>query len=1242
MDRQNAGTGALLLALLGTLIFTTVKPNPESTNASTSSRAALTQASVKHDFPQHTGIDIIMDFLDADPDQTVLKLPWSATEPWPARDWPEGDQRKGFTISYVIATLPDPSKASLSALFDARIEAIQRAAGQEDYVLDSVDFPWSYPESGSASGSKLAEEVDFKSEQETDWSTGLKSKEATPPGYIAITPRAPSQYPGLLLFRWNGKGRDAEQPPPKLLLVYLVGETLTTGINKTQMRMALDEVAWLSGWTQKGPPPAYLPASDDAKLKILGPSFSGSVDSLKFAIQSWLDSRDFVPPVPNIRDPFWDLVNPLFELKDVTIRIVSGTTTAVSGIDFQGLDVPWPFIRASFSSTMAPLSTDVMTSALETVFSKADGHKALLAEMGTVYGAKFQSESQPGDRYIVVRFPLHIATLRTATGNSAEPDISRSLRFTPANIPFPHGESEAGNIAKPYSARTAIYDDLSLSWTLEELKREKVKYIGIVATDIADRIYLVRRIRETMPDAQIVLTSNDLLYLHSDFLPDTYGSLILSTYPLLGTNQLWTYPFQGGTTPDYFENDGEEGVFNAALALLGDFRDMDDYSPPLQKTPGPPGVWISIVGKNGIWPLRYVPRETAEKSMVDADALDASNQRKGLVGQGIRNVDLAAIFTPFRFSLTFYILMILSGVFGLLLIASRSSGRRGAKWVPDWFAARFGRAIFPTFENQVGWNAAGFAVWLGIIVFSFWMIAAIPSLNSSPTNGIFQFSPPWFTTALFGFFVTPVVLTMAIIAALTKAADQQGERERIVRVCLAGVAITVLSLSTGFYRSVLDQDHVDAVLLFLRATSLRSGVSPLAPILYVGIAALVLTLCSLNRLARAQIHRISPPSGQELANLGVRQPARRALFLDLDADSFHGISTIESKIARSINQSFFSIEPQYWVVPALVAIIFAGSLLHTSWTSGSIDGQWFLFLFVTASAAIYFGLTASLVRMYLIWSATKHLLRRLYSHPSRLAYERFRARGILPGIGSAAGPVGFAVWDAEGTWTNIEFGIQVARKVLRPLGNYGSLPSDVGEAERHLRRAKQSDAYGLRERAVRERFCVEGWLGIITRSILTFSEPLWRSEPTQLGVSDEDMRQEAELMLASRVLDLVRHILPHLTNLAMTTAAGMILMLMAISSYAFPSETFLLWFSWATVLSAVGVMLYVFGSVNRDRIMSLLAGTTPGMLTFNANFVFQLLIYGAVPILAVLGVQFPGHMGQAVGWLSKIGGPHGS
>src|SRR5437870_3302692 len=101
MDRQKAGLGAILVAFLGAVFLASasqVGPRSATETAPAALRGPFARAVAKHAFPEHTGIDLITDFLDADADQTVLKLPWSSKEPWPTGNstWPKEDLRGSY------------------------------------------------------------------------------------------------------------------------------------------------------------------------------------------------------------------------------------------------------------------------------------------------------------------------------------------------------------------------------------------------------------------------------------------------------------------------------------------------------------------------------------------------------------------------------------------------------------------------------------------------------------------------------------------------------------------------------------------------------------------------------------------------------------------------------------------------------------------------------------------------------------------------------------------------------------------------------------------------------------------------------------------------------------------------------------------------------------------------------------------------------------------------------------------
>jgi hypothetical protein len=77
------------------------------------------------------------------------------------------------------------------------------------------------------------------------------------------------------------------------------------------------------------------------------------------------------------------------------------------------------------------------------------------------------------------------------------------------------------------------------------------------------------------------------------------------------------------------------------------------------------------------------------------------------------------------------------------------------------------------------------------------------------------------------------------------------------------------------------------------------------------------------------------------------------------------------------------------------------------------------------------------------------------------------------------------------------------------------------------------------------------------------------------------------------------------------------------------------------LLAVVGVMILVFVQINRDRVISMLSGTTPGEFNWNGAFVWQLVAFGVIPILTLLGAQFPYTLQRIFSWLgSAVSGQH--
>ena len=109
--------------------------------------------------------------------------------------------------------MPDPVSSRLPYFFDGFAESLESAAEASGYTLDRFALPW-------------LEKGDSGHDNTPSWHQTL---------YETV--------PGLILFR--------DPQDRKLLLLFLVGETPTTGIHKQAMFSALEQMAQFYPWDPK-------------------------------------------------------------------------------------------------------------------------------------------------------------------------------------------------------------------------------------------------------------------------------------------------------------------------------------------------------------------------------------------------------------------------------------------------------------------------------------------------------------------------------------------------------------------------------------------------------------------------------------------------------------------------------------------------------------------------------------------------------------------------------------------------------------------------------------------------------------------------------------------------------------------------------------------------------------------------------------------------------------------------------
>lgn len=435
----------------------------------------------------------------------------------------------------LIATIPDPAKTHLALTFDRQLEAIMLAAQDSGYLFHKDWLPWRI----EAEPENTDPEIRKKSESEK---------------------HDREMLPGLLLFRKPIPNTRL----PETLAIFLVGETPTAGIDRHQFYRASCYVN-------------HLQKNEFRGLRILGPTFSGSFESLDAALQESCEKPD-------------------------TVEVRTGTATDLDS---------WVDFHQKYSRFRSTIHDDRSTYALLRGKLPKTDRVAFLTEDSTAYGQqkiylpKERSERYPNDAQFF--YPREISRLRNAYQH--DPTLAASqknadIAAVRRQLQLPLGDSQIGRDTVPQfsSEHTPITQETELLQIAESLKRGKFHTVAISGTNVLDILFLSRFLREYCPDPRIIVLGSDLLFVHGTDSLDYTGILVASTYPQFNPLDLWINDSPLPLRP--FASDTAEGVYNAGLAFLHKNPvPLRDYSLTGYAYPHQPPVWISVVGTGSFWPV---------------------------------------------------------------------------------------------------------------------------------------------------------------------------------------------------------------------------------------------------------------------------------------------------------------------------------------------------------------------------------------------------------------------------------------------------------------------------------------------------------------------------------------------------------------------------------------------------------------------------------------------------------------
>ena len=1153
----------------------------------------------------------------------------------------------GFQPTFVIATVPDPLHTHFSLLFDRFIESIQQGAQDEGYEYDSSWLPWETEEPALALLVDQDEADDRKTKRE--------------------------DQPGILLFR-NSK-EDTDTPPTpytpykKALIVFVVGEEPTRGIHRKQFKNAVAWIKALQGHGTKG-----------SRVAILGPTFSGSLPSL-----GELLSAD-------------KLVSGLNGGAGLAIYTGSATSreggrqfAQTTGVDFRSFlqDDETVLDRFCWWVGRQPDGTLNVRNV------------AILSEDETAYGNIVAKDDNRRDVSICseatnIYYPRDISTLRAAyqsqsmfsTATAQQNQDSTQRKSLPTDLADPGGEQH--DTVRTYAGnQTPLSQEAQLLGIVEALRAHHAQYVVLRSSNTLDPLFLANFLRRDYPEARVVIDNSDLLFQRGQDAMALSGVMTLSTYPLFSWARDWTaLPRYDVHSHRVFPENSTEGTYIASRLLLQSlarasgetpplnckfsdeglsgkdkvfvpplwcraiskqaFAPLPDYSPPYWTESQPcdpdspgwrcrPPVWLSVITRNGTWPLAVLNDHTLPAHPGDQDW--AENAAIDMQPQGL--IDAAHRWPPIPRSMkVLFVALCGFAVFHALCCRFASFTAKPAF-----------RAHFATAGRRH----------TGLVLISSYLIAQMALLTGWGC-GLFSAvpSPPTNTVAVWNVVVLVcVVAGIGMVANIIVTRRLNGYARRMVTSSAwrIGFSLVLCGLLVGAFFRTWIQPLEGAFLLasrafvYWRSMHLTSGVSPIVPFLSMTMGLYMWFWYALHGLALFGPDR---PCLPPISTLGIKVPGAKD-ELKLTMFSQENAAKPAERIAT----------PLAWDNVKLMLALFAGFALLVACLVNDVPVR---SLGARKYALIYcfwldFYFSLILVEAWQIWrtwSSTRQLLVFL----DRLAMRR--TLGALHGFSWGS------VWKMSGNVLDVRYKLlsrqlECLNHLHRSLSLF-TVPGDSAEhaafagvdvcrtsveatqgaglrfAEWYSKNYNDPRAAGLQGFEAFQKQVAKTTGVVLTELLIPASRVEKRSliqvdpddkcdDDRRLGPapSRNELIRNAEELVCLTYLGYAQNLLGRIRTIVLGGVYLFVAATFAVSSYPFDPRPLLS----GVLLSLFGafgaVVVFVYADMHRDATLSHVTNTNPGEL--GSEFWFKVVGYGAAPVLGLITQLFPEWSGFLFSWL---------
>ena len=1053
----------------------------------------------------------------------------------------------GFESAYgtkprpAIALVADPVDSGLAYYFDATLEGMEAAFGDastgEGWVRDRFYLPWHV--------------LNAEGKPRTELESCRHS------------------VPGLLLYRRTHDGR-AEG-----LAVFLVGEASTWGIERATFDAAMRRVLELR--------------PSEARVDIVGPTFSGTASSLSSALGAQLIAADAAG-------------------RPLHFKVRSGTATATSAAEaLQALNGPEPTAKRVDYRSAAPEDDNLrcamflrlherlrVSTHLEPRGQVLEG-VALLSEGATAYGAGFRGAGArtecpvPEFEYA---FP-NLSDVRAAYGNAALTPLGFDLPLSRVDVSTAH--DPLARIHPTLSTWTPVARDIGLATALSDLAVRSVHYVGLVATDANDITFLAERVKRQLPDVRLFAFENDVLFEHPAYATALNGMLVVHPTRVDQDGN----PLSPPRLTNVRAREMVEGVYLAARDLLEEGQRIPraipevsvvgngklwSIGPPLGKPPTSPLVprvfwllsaWLGAfaLANGGAYLVQlFSPRARAHWSLLPLRAL-----------RPCQHADLAAAHSVRVFAL-------------LLVVLTPALLVHGISWpVPGFNVHRL------LLLCGVLVNAAALVVALVDMLRAFLVRRLVP-----PTAWAYLG-----LALLVGAFTLFGVWPWAASAPPQRSVTLASSVSPILPVLL-GAALVYLLVLCGLIRIRLLDTQLPAA-----NTEPARGAEVAVP-----------------------FQRLPLGIGRALG-LTTTTPGTTS---QLETD----VQRLERRLVQSLHDPW-SVAPRS-VVLANVALIAGFALLFDAKPLLTFEEtRWHGLLLATFVACLLVQ-ALTFLQLWLYFAQLRMLLHRLARHPIAAALRRVPKPLLRPVEQQLLANRAEAFDLSEVVQVLGE--LSLLRPKLGP-NEQALLPiliteTALREAHETAENAVSGELARVASRVVPEgRVLKDTLLGVANALSLSLI-PLWQrrtppaaegaeraAEPTSppyeglevyaglLSAPALSFLRHAETLIASVVTLQVLRYVRYFRYFVVALLSGAVLLVLMTALYALQPQRLLLNLELCATTVIVSTVLWMFFALDRDTTLSAIAGTTAGEVTLNGNLVTRIVTWGVLPMLSAIAAQYP-------------------